>query len=202
MNNNKNDRWLLTTFLLMVSLPISLNAAVSEQEALRLSKDLTPIGAEKAGNKEGTIPAWTGGIKEAEVPKAFKPGMHYINPFPDDKPLFVIDKSNLDKHRDKLSAGQIALFEAYPETFKMPIYKTRRTARQPERVYYNTRAAATKAQLLDGGNGFKGAYDAYPFPIPKMVWRRSGITLSVIAESMWSEGHRKLLCREAGPTRW
>ncbi|MGI9280924.1 MAG: DUF1329 domain-containing protein [Endozoicomonas sp.] len=167
MNNNKNDRWLLTTFLLMVSLPISLNAAVSEQEALRLSKDLTPIGAEKAGNKEGTIPAWTGGIKEAEVPKAFKPGMHYINPFPDDKPLFVIDKSNLDKHRDKLSAGQIALFEAYPETFKMPIYKTRRTARQPERIYYNTRAAATKAQLLDGGNGFKGAYDAYPFPIPK-----------------------------------
>ena len=38
-------------------------SAVGEQEAARLGKDLTPVGAEKAGNKDGTIPAWTGGIR-------------------------------------------------------------------------------------------------------------------------------------------
>ncbi len=43
----------------------SASAAASEQEAARLGKDLTPVGAEKAGNKEGTIPAWTGGITKA-----------------------------------------------------------------------------------------------------------------------------------------
>ena len=36
-------------------------AAVSPEEASHLGKDLTPIGAEKAGNKDGTIPEWTGG---------------------------------------------------------------------------------------------------------------------------------------------
>ena len=33
-------------------------AAVSEQEAARLGKELTPVGAERAGNKDGSIPEW------------------------------------------------------------------------------------------------------------------------------------------------
>ena len=33
--------------------------AVSPQEAARLGQDLTPLGGEKAGNADGTIPAWT-----------------------------------------------------------------------------------------------------------------------------------------------
>ena len=39
--------------------------AVSPQEAARLGADLTPLGGEKAGNADGSIPAWTGGIKSA-----------------------------------------------------------------------------------------------------------------------------------------
>ena len=37
-------------------------AAMSVQEVERLGKDLTPMGAEKAGNKDGSIPAWDGGL--------------------------------------------------------------------------------------------------------------------------------------------
>jgi len=37
--------------------------AVSPQEAARLGQDLTPLGGEKAGNKDGSIPAWTGGLR-------------------------------------------------------------------------------------------------------------------------------------------
>ena len=36
-------------------------AKVSPEEAARLGQDLTPMGSEKAGNADGTIPAWDGG---------------------------------------------------------------------------------------------------------------------------------------------
>ena len=36
-------------------------AAVSADEAAKLKAELTPFGAEKAGNKDGSIPAWSGG---------------------------------------------------------------------------------------------------------------------------------------------
>jgi hypothetical protein len=38
------------------------HAAPSAAEIAQLGKTLTPMGAEKAGNKEGTIPSWEGGI--------------------------------------------------------------------------------------------------------------------------------------------
>ncbi len=165
-----------TGMLVLLTLSSMCWGAVSEKEAARLGGDLTPLGAEKAGNKDGTIPSWTGGITDAEIPADFKSGMHYLNPWPDDKPTFVITRDNYKNHQDKLSAGQVAMFEQY-ETFKMPIYKTRRSAKQPQRIYDNTRKAATNATLLDGGNGFTGAYDAYPFPIPtnglEALWNHS-----------------------------
>ncbi len=37
----------------------SVMAAVSADEAAKLGTTLTPMGAEKAGNAAGTIPAWT-----------------------------------------------------------------------------------------------------------------------------------------------
>ena len=37
-------------------------AAVTADEAKQLGTTLTPVGAEKAANKEGTIPEWTGGL--------------------------------------------------------------------------------------------------------------------------------------------
>ncbi len=37
-------------------------AAITAEQAARLGNDLTPLGGEKAGNADGTIPAWDGGI--------------------------------------------------------------------------------------------------------------------------------------------
>ena len=165
MNKNKILSFLASAVLIASS--YQLQAAVSEKEASRLGKDLTPIGAERAGSKAGTIPAWEGGMKDSQIPKAFKPGQHYLNPFAGEKPLFVITAANMEQYRDWLTPGQIGLFKAYPETFRMPVYKTYRSARQPDRIYRNTRKAATTAKLLEGGNGFTGSYDAYPFPIPR-----------------------------------
>src|SRR5262245_21685828 len=98
-------------------------ASVSAQDVAKLGTTLTPFGAEKAGNAAGTIPAWTGGITQA--PAGYKTGQHHPDPFPEDKPLFTITKANLDQYKANLTPGQIALFNAYPNSFQMPIYQTR-----------------------------------------------------------------------------
>lgn len=139
-------------------------AAVSAQEAARLGQDLTPMGAQAAGNAAGTIPAWTGGLKGPVA--GFSPGGHYPDPFPDDQPLYTIDGSNLDQHRDQLSEGQAALLKKYP-TWKLRVFPTRRSAAYPQRHYDETRANATQAVLAPGGNGVSGTQGGVPFPIPK-----------------------------------
>ncbi|UCJ15042.1 DUF1329 domain-containing protein [Pseudomonas sp. MM211] len=141
-------------------------AAVSPQDAAKLGTSLTPLGGEKAGNAAGTIPAWTGGITQA--PAGYQgSGKHHVDPFADDKPLFTITKANLQQYRDNLTPGQIALFEAYPDTYQMPVYTSRRSASAPQWVYDNTAKNAVSAKLLDGGNGFADAFGGIPFPIPQ-----------------------------------
>lgn len=48
-------------FALAALLASGAGAAVSEQEAAKLGKELTPAGAEMAASADGQIPAWTGG---------------------------------------------------------------------------------------------------------------------------------------------
>ncbi len=146
-------------------------AAVSAQEAVRLGKDLTPLGAERAGSKDGSIPAWTGGI--TTPPAGYKPGNHHPDPYAGDKILFPITAQNADKYKDKLSAGTLAMLKTYP-TFKLNVYPAHRSASYPQRVYDATVANATTAKLAEGGHGVLGAVVGIPFPIPKsgqeVIW--------------------------------
>lgn len=143
----------------------AVQAAVSEQDAQALGATLTPLGGEKAGNADGSIPAWTGGLTQA--PAGFTPGKHYVDPFPDDKPLFTITAENVAQYQDKLTPGQVALLKTYPGSLNFPVYQSRRTAAAPDWVYDNTRKNATSARLLNNGNGFADAYGGIPFPIPQ-----------------------------------
>ncbi|MDE1165689.1 MAG: DUF1329 domain-containing protein [Pseudomonas sp.] len=132
----------------------------------QLGSVLTPLGAEQAGNAAGTIPAWTGGLTQA--PAGYKgSGSHHVDPYPDDQPLFTITQANLAQYKDQLTPGQLALFAAYPNTFQMPIYTTRRSGAAPQWVYDNTRQNAASARLTEGGNGFVGASGGIPFPLPQ-----------------------------------
>ncbi len=142
----------------------ALWAAVGPEEVARLGKDLTPVGAERAGNAQGTIPAWDGGI--TQPPSDWKKGEHYLDPFADESPLFVITAENMAQYADQLTAGQQALLRAYPKTYRMKVYPTHRTAAYPQRIYEATRKVATTAQLTEGGNGVRGAVIGVPFPIP------------------------------------
>ena len=125
---------------------------------------LTPLGAEKAGNADKTIPPWTGGI--TAPPKGYKKGDHHPDPYPEDKILFTISSANATDYKDKLSPGQVALMEKYP-TFKMNVYPTRRSASLPQRIYDSTIANAKTAQLTKNGNAVSGVTGGIPFPTPK-----------------------------------
>lgn len=146
-------------------------AAVSADEAASLGKTLTPMGAERAGNAAGTIPAWDGGLTKPVA--GYKEGGHYPDPFAGDKPLFTIDASNMEKYKANLSPGQMALLKTYP-TWKMNVYPTRRSASFPAGHYKETAANATKVKLVESGNGFTGTKGGIPFPIPKsgleVIW--------------------------------
>lgn len=146
--------------------PIVAQAAVSAEEAQQLKSSLTPMGAERAGNKEGTIPAWTGG--ELKVPADYKPGQRRADPYSNEKPLYSITAKNMAQYADKLSDGQKAMLQRYP-AYRIDVYPTHRNAVAPQFVYDNTFANATRAKLVDGSAYPipSGAFGGIPFPIPK-----------------------------------
>lgn len=156
---------LLTTAVSLALGASSLHAKVSEAEAAKLGAELTPLGGEMAGNADGSIPAWTGGI--TSPPAGYTQGDFHIDPFAGDTVQFEITASNYKEYADFLSDGQKKLFETYPDTYKMPIYTTRRSASNPQFVYDATKANATRAELVQGGNGIKNAAVGVPFPIPE-----------------------------------
>jgi hypothetical protein len=142
---------------------LALPAAAAERDFSRLGRDLTPIGAERAGNADGTIPAWEGGL--TQPPAGWNPQQGYVDPFADDKPLFTITATNAAQHADKLTPGMQALLKKYPQHFRMNVYPTRRTAALPKEVTDRVREQAPKVGL--NGFGLKNLGDSTtPFPIP------------------------------------
>jgi hypothetical protein len=150
-------------------------AAVSPEEAKELGNSLTEWGAIKAGNAEGTIPAYEGGLREA--PADFKPDSGFwTDPFRNENPLFRIDSKNMDQYADKLSDGQKLLMKKYPEYY-MDVYPSHRTATYPKEVIEATvRNATTCNTLKDGLAVDPACRGGMPFPIPKtgneMMWNQ------------------------------
>ena len=130
------------------------------------------MGAERAGNADGSIPAWDGGLPTDAG--ATQPGGSLSDPFAAEKPLFTITAQNLEQYRERLSTGQQALFKRYPASYRMPVYPSHRSASLPEPVYQAIARNAVKAQLVAGGNGLQDFETATPFPIPQngleVVW--------------------------------
>jgi len=139
-------------------------AAVSADEAKQLGTTLTAVGAEKAGNADGTIPAYTGGIA---APASFQKGSGFRpDPFADEKPRLVITGKDAAAQGDKLTEGTKELLKRYP-TMRLDVYPTHRTVAVPQYVLDNTLKNATGAKTVDGGVALENVYAGYPFPIPK-----------------------------------
>lgn len=149
---------------------LQVQARVDDAQAVRLGQDLTPLGAERAGNAAGTIPAWSGGVAP---PADYQPGMHHPDPFATDPLLYRVDQGNLGEYASLLPEGLKALLERYPE-FHLRVFPSRRSAAAPQRIYDATRFNAVSAELIANGNGIQGAAAGIPFPLPQdgmeVIW--------------------------------
>jgi hypothetical protein len=143
------------------AMPIGARAAVPASQAARLGGDLTPMGAERAGNAAGSIPAWTGGGVPAGLAA--------------EAPLFTIDAAHAAHYAAVLPEGALALFRAFPD-YRMRVFPSHRSAAAPASVYAAIRANAVRAHAAPEGirYGVAGAAGGVPFPIPasgaEVVW--------------------------------
>ncbi|HUP90805.1 MAG TPA: DUF1329 domain-containing protein [Solimonas sp.] len=156
-------------------------ATATPEEAAKLGKEWTFVGALKAGNADGSLPEWTGPANFTEAQKKYTRAdvedlrKNHPQELEDTlkkqggpkamTPLFEISKANMAKYADKLSVGQKAMLDKYP-AYKMKVYPSIRAAYYPEEIYKATVINATKARL-EGTDSVKDASLGFPFPVPK-----------------------------------
>ena len=157
-----------------------VHAKVTPEEAAKLGKELTPVGAERAGNKDGSIPVWTPVAKRGKIS-----GEYATNPQIDgEKPLFTITKANLAQYADKLTTGHKELLTRFP-TYKMNVYPSHRLSTWPDEIYKATAENALNCELIgtDQPNNCKMGF-LYPIPKSgaepiwnhKLKWRGEAVT--------------------------
>jgi hypothetical protein len=159
--------------LLLVLAAGAAAAKTTTENAARLGQSLTPIGAERAASKDGTIPEWIGGMtKLGPMFDGYKPGAYYPDPFPEDQPLYKITHANYKQYADKLPAGSANLLSRYAD-YSLSVYPTRRPALFPDAIYAATAKNATLATIV-GDNGLTDSRLGFPFPIPQngaeVIW--------------------------------
>lgn len=185
------------------ALACQVQAKVDPVQAARLGQDLTPLGAERAANFDGSIAQWNGGI--TTPPAGYSVGMHHLDPYAADKPLYTVNQQNLDQYRAQLPLGSQALIERNPDYY-LHVYPTRRSAAAPQRIYAATRVNAEQAELISSGNGVQGVSAGIPFPLPQdgieVIWnhimryRGEQLHSTVNHAAVLSSGNYSLVKRE------
>ena len=186
---------IITFFTLtLLIFPLAASAEISDAQIARLKNDLTPLGGDRKANADGTIPAWDGGI--LAPPPAYIRGQHYIDPYAGDPIKFVITANNAGEYAEKLSEGHKLLFRTYPNTYKINIYPTRRSASSPQRIYDVTGQIAASTRLTADGNGVENAVIGIPFPIPE-----NGLEVIWNHILRWRGNYAERKVVQAAPTR-
>lgn len=143
------------------------HAKSTAEEAAELGgKQYTCMGAEAAGNADGSIPAfsgqWSGSYPGMQHREGYDPG-----PYAAEKPLFTISSKNAAQYAAHLTEGQKALLTKYPDNFRMPVYASHRDFRYPDWVCDTVKKNAATAELVHDGLGLTGTTGGIPFPFPK-----------------------------------
>jgi hypothetical protein len=142
-------------------------AAATAQEVKQLGDTLTPWGAEKAGNKEGTIPAYTGGL--TKIPAGITAAPKLANPYAGEKPLFSIDAKNVQQYADKLTPGAQELIRRFPG-YRMDVYPGHRSfPDMPKAIQQASikNAGNAECKTTPDGVGVRGCWGGIPFPLAK-----------------------------------
>jgi len=147
---------------------VASGADLSAEEKAMLGTTLTEIGAEKAGNADGTIEAYEKG--KYKIPAGYEMGsgrrIDYVE-LEGESPRLSITPANMAEHADKLTEGTKGLLTKYSSTFRLDVYPTHRTVGFPEWINKRTKELAGTAVLSADGNSLSNIHAAIPFPIPK-----------------------------------
>ncbi|MFJ4067825.1 DUF1329 domain-containing protein [Pseudomonas sp. NPDC089996] len=163
---------LLATCLSLAALNAA-HAAVTPDQAAKLGKSLTTLGADQAANADGSIPAYQGGL--LTPPASYQSGASMRpDPFASEKPLLVIDGKTAEQYKGQLTATTLELLKRFP-TMRVDVYPTHRSVALPQAVLDNTLKNATSARSQEGGTAVDNVLPGIPFPIPQ-----NG------AEAMWN----------------
>ena len=162
--------------LSLSALMATAQAKVPPEQMARLDQDLTPLGSERGANKDGSIPAWTGGLTGPPEGIGYEKGKHLPDPFSADQPLFRVTGANAGDYDQFITRGQRAMLERH-DTYFLDVYPTRRSCALPDFVYKAARNNALIGELVSDGNGVAKAIMASPFPIPnnglELVWNHT-----------------------------
>lgn len=197
-------RWIAALLCLLAG---AADASVGPAVAGQLAGRLMPLGGERAGNADNSIPAWDGGLTAQRRPPQWQAGSRYIDPYADEKPLLSIGKDNLAGSAARLSPGQLALFARYPDSYRLLVYPSHRSYAAPEAFYAGTYRNATQAFLDDSADTPGGtpqhAVGGIPFPVPangaeaiwneRLRWRGSGRERTYVQISVSPDGAASLV---------
>ncbi len=151
-----------------LAMAISAQAAAkaTAEEIAKLGGDeLTCMGAERAGTESG-VAEWTGKWFKT-WPGQTKPHGWEPGPYKDEKPLFTISAQNMSEYAERMTPGQKALMQKYPDAYKMHIYPSHRDFRFVDWVCDVVKKNAANSEIIDDGLGITGISGAHPFPFPK-----------------------------------
>src|ERR1043166_8250074 len=173
---------------LLVTCASTAIAKVTPEKAKELDgPKYTCQGAEKAGSPSG-VAEYTGkfqgtwpGIKDQA---GWDPG-----PYAAEKPKFTITSADMAKYADKLTEGEKALLQKYPNNYKMNVYESHRDFKNADWVCDTVKKNAVTAEGIHDGLGIPGISGPIPFPFPT-----SGLEDHL-------GGDRVLLHRVADPVR-
>lgn len=165
----RHERKVLVGLMMALTIQSAGNLAFGNQDSIeRLGKDLTCFGAIRAGNADGSIPPFSGElINQSGNTESKSTGHHPDNPYAEEQPLFVITAANAGEYQDRLSPGQKALFQRYPDSYVMKIYPSHRDFTYSQSVCDATLENARSAKLLNDGEGLEGRAGGIFFPLPK-----------------------------------
>ncbi|HEF4759584.1 TPA: DUF1329 domain-containing protein [Pseudomonas putida] len=170
MTNKLKTLPLVLTVLASACLNAPLYA--KDIDASRLGTSLNPMGGERGGNADGSIPAWDGGLKPGSL-SASATG-DYADPYASEKPLMVINGANAGQYEKLLTPGQMAMLKRFAATYQINVYPSHRSTHMPEAINAATRDNAGKVSLADSGYGMIGYNIGVPFPMPtealEVIW--------------------------------
>lgn len=149
--------------------------------AATLGQELTPVGAQRAGNADGSIPRWSADQLSDEA------HLQWMQRITREEPLYIITADNLQRYRQWLAPGLLKMFELHPESFSIPVYPTHRTARQPQWTHDYIRRNLEDARISEIGDELLAAWPGIPFPKPQtaqeVIWnhqtRWKGVFISL-----------------------